>query len=146
MLKFHNILILLSIFTIPLGACSQSQSKHDKFHPYLEDLRELQIPQWENKNWYAEDWAAQKSETDLMKAFYKADILRDQVKEKDAMPVLIVGPNFYRLSGYDKRRVATVVNMVYGITEQKQDGAFYLKDWKTKKKIGIFNADGLRLH
>ncbi len=146
MLKITNILILLSILSVPAMAQAHNRENTDKFYPYLETPRHLQIPQWEDKNWYAEDWLSQKSGMDLVKGFYKADILRDQIAGKAEAPVLIVGPNFYRLSGYDKRRVATIIDKVYGITAQKVNGSFYLQDWRTKDKIGVYDQDGLRLH
>ena len=127
-------------------AQAHNRENTDKFHPHLETTRHLQIPQWEDKNWYAEDWLSQKSGMDLVKGFYKADILRDQIAGKAEVPTLIVGPNFYRLSGYDKRRVTTIIDKVYGITAQRPNGSFYLQDWRTKDNIGVYDQDGLRLH
>ena len=146
MLKIYNPLILLLVFSIPLTACGGKRENNKDFQPYLENSRELQVPQWQDKNWYVQDWTAQKDGMEIIRGFYTADILHDQTDGNADIPVLVVGPNFYRLSGYDKRRVATTVDEVYGITVSKPNGSFYLKDWKTGKLIGVFDEEGLRLH
>ncbi len=118
-----------------------------QYNPYLEDARHLQIPQWKDENWYVEDWASQKDAMTLIKGWYSADIIRDQKVGHANLPVLVVGPNFYRLSGFDKRRVVTTINVAYGIVSDQNDGkAFMLTDWYTKKPIGVFDNQGLRLH
>jgi len=119
---------------------------HEPYRPYLESTKELQIPQWEDENWYVEDWLSQEDGLELVKGFYQADIIRDQTVNKKEVPVLVVGPNFYHLSGLDKRRVTQTIDVVYGITAQKVDGSFFLKDWYTKKYIGTFDENGLRLN
>lgn len=162
MQRTFNLLILLLffvVFTLPIAA--QAEVKRyfggwrldydhyrevQKYHPYLEDSRHVQIPQWEHKDWYAEDWLGQKDGMELVRGFYAADILRDQKTGHAELPELVVGPNFYRLSGYDKRRVTHIVDIVYGITESKKNGSFMLRDWYTKRPVGVFDQNGLRLH
>ena len=117
-----------------------------QYNPYLENSRHLQIPQWAHQDWAIEDWTSQTDGMTLIKGWYAADILRDQNVGHAALPVLVVGPNFYHLSGLDKRRVATTVDVVYDITKSKDNGAFTLTDWYTKKSIGVFDRHGLRLH
>lgn len=125
----------------------EDYTRMKKFNPYLENSRHLQIPQWEHKDWYAEDWLSQKDGMELISGFYAANILHDQVMEEgESIPTLMVGPNFYRLSGYDKRRVVHIVDVVYGITAEKKQGSFILKDWNTRMPIGAFDENGLRLY
>ncbi|MCI5060010.1 MAG: hypothetical protein MRY79_02940 [Alphaproteobacteria bacterium] len=135
-------LILLSFFVVT--ACEHEEKRTSE--SYLEYERHLQIPQWAHEDWYAEDWTSKKKGMDLVQDFYKADIFRDQVTDENGMPVLIVGPNFYHLSGYDKRRVVHVLDVVYGLTASKTNGSFYLQDWHSEKIIGSFDRHGLRLH
>jgi len=121
-------------------------TSYTKFSPYLEDSRQTQVPQWENTNWYVEDWKAQREHAlDLVQGFYQANVLKDQ-KVEDGIPVLVVGPSFYRLSGYDKRRVAFLVDNVYGVTENAENNIFILRDWRTHKAIGVYTQTGLQLH
>lgn len=117
-----------------------------KYNPHLENSRHVQIPQWEHEDWYAEDWLSQKDGMELISGFYEADILRDQIVREGQVPVLVVGPNFYHLSGFDKRRVVHVVDVVYGITKSGENRSFELEDWNTQMAIGTFDAEGLRLH
>lgn len=115
-------------------------------NPYLEPEKQVQIPQWSHEDWVAEDWISQYSDPkDIIKGFYKADILRDQIIDGDRT-ILIVGPNFYHLSGFDKRRVSHVIDVIYGITKTAPEAAFFLKDWKTNKYIGVHDKYGLRLN
>lgn len=133
-----------------ISAQLRPKGRPDNFQPYLEDARHLQIPQWENlgshEDWYVEDWTSQEDGMTLIKGFYAADILRDQTIGHAELPVLVVGPNFYRLSGFDKRRVVTTVDATYGMTEKSENAAFMLTDWNTKMPIGTFDQHGLRLH
>ena len=146
MIKNTNILFFLCFIAFGLSACDYRVSEPKKFQPYLENSRHLQIPQWEHEDWYVEDWASQKPAMEIIQGFYEADILKDQIHGSDEFPVLIVGPNFYHLSGYDKRRVVTLVDSVYGISGNAKKGSFFLRDWYTHQTIGVFDQEGLHLH
>jgi hypothetical protein len=112
----------------------------------LEFEKHLQISQWSHEDWVAEDWVSQyENPKDLITSFYDADILRDQILEGERT-ILVVGPNFYHLSGFDKRRVAHVLDGIYGITKTSPEASFFLKDFKTNQYIGVYDRYGLRLH
>ncbi len=161
----RNALILLSFFVITLSASAGAQAKpkndflffqawppgheewtsYTKFQPYLENTKHPHNTQWAGYGWYAEDWITQsRSGLSLVNGFYQADILKDQETE-EGVPVLVVGPSFYRLSGLDKRRVVTTVDTVYGVTKSHPNGTILLKDWHTKLGIGIYTEHGLQL-
>jgi hypothetical protein len=93
-----------------------------------------------------EDWTSQKNGDELIKGFYNAEILHAQEMREGEVPVLVVGPNFYHLSGLDKRRVTQTVDTVYGVTASAENGSFMLKDWHTGNFIGAFDKNGLRLN
>lgn len=115
--------------------------------PYLEDAIHPQVNQWNGKHWVVADWVAQRpagGEKDIIDGFYRADILSDQYVEND-LPVLVVGPNFYQLSGYDKRRVVQTVDDYFKITGSHAGAMFTLLDWKTEDPIGLYTASGLIL-
>lgn len=156
-----NILILLSILSISMaasGSASAAQywpfgwwpghwtwTSYKKFNPYLENGKETQNQQWAAEDWYVQDWLSQyKDEFKLIDGFYKSDILREQ-DDDSGVPVLIVGANFYRLGGFDKRRVLTTLDSVYGITASGEHPVIILKDWYTKKEIGVFTKNGLQI-
>lgn len=152
-----NQLFFLPVLAVLLSGCAQplwgghwkTEEKwqdYKKGQPYLESGKESQNTQWNHKEeWFVQDWVAQhESGRELIAGFYRSDILREQTA-KDGKPVLVVGPQFYRLSGYDKRRVITSVDSVYGITERGASSVILLHDWKTRRQIGVYGKDGLQL-
>lgn len=151
-MRIFLFLLFITAFVIPSyakdGVLPSWGNKHapDDFQPYLEDEKHLQIPQWQDKNWYVEDWLAQKEPMDLMRGFYKADIIRNQKMGNKNYPVLVVGPNFYHLSGFDKRRVTQTIDKIYEITANPETGSYFIQDWNTGSYIGVFDTEGLRLH
>lgn len=123
------------------------EERQERTRPLLENGTDPHNSQWFAREWFATQWLDQYDrDLDVIDGFYKADILREQVVV-NGVPVLVVGPNFYRLSGFDKRRVTHVVDVVYTITEAQGTNAkfFRLQDWKTGKMIGLYNADGLTI-
>lgn len=115
------------------------------FEPYLENAKHPHNSQWDEKNWKPAHWIEQrKSGMDTLGAFYFADVLRDLYFD-DGVPVLEVGPSFYRLSGYDKRRVTALVDEIYQVTTSRPFGMFMLYDWKSKEPIGSYTQYGLQI-
>lgn len=116
------------------------------WEPYLEDATHPQNKQWDNVVWQPSDWAAQnpKGSAGVIQGFYKARILHRQYMDDD-VPVLEVGPNFYHLSGQDKRRVTDLINAEYQITTSRENGLFLVNDWRTGNPIGVYTSHGLQL-
>lgn len=115
------------------------------FEPYLQNSRHPHNPSWDSKGWKPADWAAQRnSDLDVIRGFYRADIVRDQYFDDDT-PVLEIGPNFYRLSSYDKARIAKMFDAVYAVTAAGPAGVFALYDWDSKKPVGYYSEHGLQI-
>lgn len=155
---FRNLLILLAFLT--LAAPAQADPKpwmfgwaanHDewthakKFNPHLENGKHPHITQWADEDWYAQDWISQRNGDGmkLIRDFYTTEIIHDQ-DEEGGVPVLVVGPSFYRLSGFDKRRVVQTVDAVYGITRKNPNAVMLVRDWHTERAIGVYNEYGLQ--
>ena len=139
----------LRLFPYPLWDWSKSHKdyrQYKKFNPYLENLKHSQHLQYKDEDWYVEDWTAQKDGMTIIRDFYKADIFKKQKVGYSGLPELVVGPNFYRLSGLDKRRAMTLVDSVYKVTEREENGSFIVSDWHTKKPIGLYDKHGFRLY
>ena len=120
-------------------------NEYKEYAPYLENAKHPHPNQWEYDDWQVGDWLSQRSSGEAMvRNFYIADIIRDQITDDD-VPVVIVGPNFYRLGGYDKRRVIASIDAVYGVTASSQNGAMMVRDWHTHQDIGTFTKYGLTL-
>ena len=124
----------------------QPHWKNLDFEPYLETARHPHNSQWDESLWKPEDWVAlsRNDGEKLMRDLYSAGIIRDQYTDND-IPVLEIGPTFYRLGGEDKRRVVRTVDYLYGITNARDHGMFYLYDWSTEEAIGIYTKHGLQL-
>ena len=112
---------------------------------YLEEAKIPHNRQWDGELWEPAVWIEQKrGGLRLINGFYKAGILEEQTVE-DNIPYLHVGPQFYNLSGYDKRRVVETVDEVYEITSADADGMFYLFDNHQSRVVGIYTRHGLQI-
>ncbi len=121
----------------------ESAKKHTRM---LENGKHTQNSQWRDQDWYAQDWISQRGGDGmaLIRGFYDNRILHDQ-KQDDGTAVLVVGPHFYRLSGFDKRRVVQTVDAVFGMTRRDPHAVIRLKDWHTRRDVGVYNEYGLSL-
>lgn len=119
--------------------------KYKNFNPYFEEGKKTQNTQWGEQDWYVQDWISQnKDGFTLINDWFRAGILNKLDTKRD-VPLLVVGPNFYRLGGFDKRRVVTTLDTVYGITDHDTHNLILLQDWHTKRQIGLYTKDGLQL-
>jgi hypothetical protein len=159
-MKKTNLLMMLSIFVLsgtggalaaiktPSFGWWDGHSKwtqYKKFNPYLEEGQKTQNTQWDEQDWYVQDWISQnKDGFTLINDWFRAGIL-NKLDTRGDVPLLVVGPNFYRLGGFDKRRVLTTLDVVYGITEHESHNLILLHDWRTKRQIGVFTKEGLQL-
>lgn len=123
-----------------------SHWENQRFEPYLEHPKHPHNTQWDSEKWEPADWAAQKQggSLELIRGFYSANILSGQYVD-DELPVLEVGPNFYHLSGQDKRRVTALVDDYYKITTNHLNAMYEIRDWRTHKPIGTYTTRGLHL-
>ncbi|MCB9973977.1 MAG: hypothetical protein H6854_05420 [Rhodospirillales bacterium] len=117
----------------------------DFSQPYLERSKDVHDRQWDREKWSPDVWIQQsESGLDLIDGFYRAGIIMDQTV-KGGVPYLHVGPNFYKLGGYDKRRVMRSVDEVYKITSLETDDMFYLYDDCKDRIIGLYTRNGLQI-
>jgi hypothetical protein len=116
------------------------------FKPYLEHPMHPHNTQWDRVAWNPADWSAQSENgtAGILRGFYTAEIFVRQYMDGE-MPVLVVGPNFYHLSGQDKRRAVRMVDEYYQITKARENGMFLIEDWRSRKPIGTYTAHGLQL-
>lgn len=115
---------------------------------HFEDAKTPIVSQWASERWTPGDWVTQSGGDDLamVQGFYHAGILTDQYTDGD-VPVVEVGPNFFRLGGLDKRRIVAAVDQAYRVTGRK-DGPRTIRvvASKTRKTIGYYTpSSGLVL-
>lgn len=113
--------------------------------PYLDGPKIPHNSQWNKRDWTPSDWTEQRvgGADELIADFYTAGILSDQYQD-DEVPVLEVGPTFFRLSGQEQRRVLAVVDDRFQITSAQENGMFYIYHYDTRKPVGIYTAQGVQ--
>lgn len=120
--------------------------KDQDFNPYYANGTDPHNSQWSGANWTPADWikADGGDGTKLVQKWINADILVGSYKDSDGVPYLEIGPNFYHLSGLDKRKVTETLDAIYRVTASKP-GMYFIKDAQTRKIIGTFSKEGLNL-
>ncbi len=115
------------------------------FRPYLENGTDPHNAQWRRESWRVADWAPDTGAgMDQIEKFFNASILTDYHHATwISSPRLVVGPMFYRLSGYDQRRVLETFDDVYHVTAHKS-GTLFLEDETTRKTIGLYTKSGVQ--
>lgn len=123
-------------------------SNHDPHHQHPQ--------QWDGQDWEPAAWDGQKwtAETAL-KGFYKNHTFHKQYmggaervnnpKVQAQIPVLEVGPTFYKLSDLDQRRALKLLAQYTEVFERGYT-QIDLRDWKTRSSVGHFTPKGMFLY
>lgn len=96
---------------------------------------------WDSSKWDGQDWTPEKT----IRRFYSSKILTSQYMDGKRVPVLELGPTFFRLSDLDQRRVLKLVADHSGIFERNFK-MIDLRDWHTKKSVGAYTPRGMFLN
>jgi hypothetical protein len=143
-------LFLVIPAVLTLSACegvkyNQVDSFHKDFSPQLKAYGETIPAQWKDRDWDPTQWPLSYQNKDkFTQGLFDADILREQYIKADAVPVVVVGPGFYRLSDLDQGRVCKTLDMLYGATNGPY-GHFLLQDWYSRDIVGDYTKTGLTL-
>ena len=116
------------------------------FVPHYDNGTDPHNSQWSGTNWTPAEWikAAGGDGTKLVQGWMSADIIKGSYKDSAGVPYLEIGPNFYHLSGLDKRKVTETLDAIYQVTANKPN-MYFIKDPATRKIIGTFTKEGLNL-
>ncbi len=156
--KYLSLAPVLAIFSLALPHSAEagpkfgglwwweSHWKNQDFIPYYDNGTDPHNSQWSDSTWTPADWikASGGNGESLVQTWLANGIIAGSYKDSDGIPYLDVGPNFYHLSGYDKRRVTETLDAIYQITAKKPS-MYYLKDPATKQVIGTYTKQGLTL-
>lgn len=115
---------------LPLTSNSDPKTQH----PAAWDGQDWDTAAW-NKNWTPEV-AIQK--------FFQARIFEKEYI-KGNMPVLELGPTFYKISDLDRRRTLKLMTDSTGIFQQGY-GLVTLVDWSTHDVVGTYTPKGMFLN
>lgn len=163
MRHFLTVLVLLALAACTPFKQRPADSQRKGYSPLLYAYGESIPAQWEGKDWDPAAWPiSYQNKKKFTQNLFDADIIRDQYIKKGYMnvrdtysnveytenggrvPVVEVGPNFYRLSDHDQYRVCDTLNQLYGATTGKY-GGYVLTDWYSGKIIGEYSKSGLTL-
>lgn len=107
--------------------------------------------QWQGQDWDTTKWnSAQWTPETAVEKFFRGGIFaRQYLRETRArgnwVPVLELGPNFYKLSDLDQRRSLKLLADTTEIFGQGY-GFVELRDWHTRKEVGRYLPQGLYLN
>lgn len=121
------------------GSGYQDGQNYD-FVPYRDSGKATHMAAQKHETpWKTENWTSQVEAQELLRRFYVADIIRDQYENWDDVQVLVVGPNFHRLSDYDKGRIVATIDASEKLTD-KSVGGIYIEDWASENTLGVYTA------
>lgn len=102
--------------------------------------------QWVGQDWDPSAWNEKQWTPDIaIRKFYENRTIHKTYLRYDKMPVMEVGPTFYKLSDLDQRRMLKLITDTDGVFE----GGFEmveLRDWQDHKVIGSYTRQGLTLN
>ncbi len=121
------------------------------FHEFLPgesnwDPQHRHPDQWLGQDWDASMWNKNWTPEQTITYLYRARVFDSQTMDEDLkVPVLFLGPTFYKISDLDRRRA---VKFLVDQSEifNKGFSMVVLRDWYTKKTIGNYTANGLYLN
>lgn len=91
------------------------------------------------------DWVAFSDDPmALIDTYKQVGIIKDLDVECD-IPIVKVGPTFFRLSALDKHYLASAIDQAFLVTKRADAGLFMFRDPKTHQTVGIYTVDGLQL-
>lgn len=141
---------LLMLTVLAVSGCDdfkryQTGSYQKGFTPHLYEYGDSFPNNFKGKEWDPAAWPlSYQDRKQFTQNLFDADIIRDQYIKGEQVPVVVVGPNFYRLSDLDQYRICKTLDMLYGASTGKY-GHFLLQDWYSKQIIGDFTKNGLSL-
>jgi hypothetical protein len=118
--------------------------EHYEFSPLVSnhDPHNQHPAQWAGQDWEPQLWNASWTPEQTVDGFFKARIFTAQIME-GTVPVLRLGPQFYRLSDLDQRRSLKLVADTSGILNSHD--TVMLRDWKSNLIVGSYTAKGMYL-
>lgn len=123
--------------------------EHYEFLPYTSnhDPQNDHPQQWQGQDWDPSMWNAQWTPETAVHKFYQARIFTRQymTRGKNGLPVLELGPTFFKISDLDQRRTLKLLVDDSGVLADGFD-VVVLKDWYTKDVVGSYTARGMQLN
>lgn len=153
-MRLLSLLAVLCVFVTAFPDLAHAKSwgwwpqnwRSQSFQPYLGKQTLTQRGLWDRDDWTPEAWIKDAGDVNrIMHDLYATDIIADQYTDGKNIPVLVVGYNFMRLSGTDRRRVLEFIDHVFKITQAHENGMFFVYYREADKKpIGVYDKNGFQ--
>lgn len=133
----------------PLGPdWMYNKPEHYEFSPLKSntDPQNQHPAAWEGQDWDPNQWNADWTPEIAVKQFFRARIFDAQGLSADGkIPVVTLGPKFYKLSDLDQRRTLKLWSQYTGVFDNGYS-AVRLIDWWTNETIGAYTPKGMFLN
>lgn len=101
--------------------------------------------QWAGQDWDPSMWGANWTPETTVQRFFQGRVFHRQYTRNGKMPVLEVGPTFWKLSDLDRRRSLKLL-ADYSDVFGKGFQMIELRDWYTRKIVGSYTEKGMLLN
>lgn len=120
---------------------------HYEFSPLVSNSDPLtQHPsQWDGQDWDTSKWGSQWTPEIAIQKFFNAHIFERQYLSSDSVPVVELGPTFYKISDLDQRRTLKLLSDQMAFFK-KGYSAIKLVDWSTHDVVGAYTSKGMFLN
>jgi hypothetical protein len=135
----------LGIFERP--AWLYNKPDHYAFSPLVSnsDPQTQHPSQWDGQDWDPHQWGPGWTPEIAIKKFFKARIFTGRYMGRNNIPVVELGPTFYKISDLDQRRTLKLLTDQANIFNHGFK-VVHLVDWYTHDVIGIYTAKGMFLN
>lgn len=124
-----------------------NKPEHYEFTPLVsnQDPQNQHPAAWDGQDWDVSKWEKGWTADSALQKFFKARIFERQYMNGDKMPVVELGPTFYKLSDLDQRRTLKLLTERMAIFK-KGYNVVGLADWSTHDMVGTYTPKGMFLN
>lgn len=121
--------------------------EHYEFSPLISnhDPQNRHPAQWEGQDWdpsmWNENWTPEKT----IDRLFQNGVFAKQFIRREAVPVLVLGPTFFKLSDLDQRRSIKLVTDYSDLFNRGYE-MVELRDWHSGKTVGSYTHKGMQLN
>lgn len=121
--------------------------KHQEFTSYASnwDIQGEFPEAWKNEEWDTTKWPEDWDEDITMVRLFRGKVFNKHYLKDGQIPVLVLGPVFYKLSDLDRNRVLKFFADESGILKKGFD-IIELVDWGNNKIVGAYTEKGMFLY
>lgn len=123
--------------------------EHFAFTPLVSnwDPQNMHSQQWDGQDWDPSRWNQNWTPESTLGKFFQDRVFERQFmrKAKPPVPVLELGPVFYKLSDLDQRRALKLLIEHTGVFQQGFP-VIELRDWHTHNIVGTYTPKGMFLN